>query len=32
MFGTFVMQVLGHLHHYAGIAGVRMGGYLTRRV
>lgn len=32
MFGTFVMQVLGHLHHHAGIAGVRMGGYLTRRV
>ncbi len=32
MFGTFVMQVLGPLHHHAGIASVRMGGYLTRRV
>ena len=32
MFGTFLQQVLGPLHHHAGIAAVRMGGYLTRRV
>lgn len=32
MFGTFLQQVLGPLHYHAGIARVRMGGYLTRRV
>jgi hypothetical protein len=32
MFGTFVMQVLGPLHQRAGIASVKMGGYLIRRV
>ncbi len=32
MFGVFVQQVLGPLHHHAGIIRVCMGGYLTRRV
>ncbi|HEY5947456.1 MAG TPA: hypothetical protein VIV40_18260 [Kofleriaceae bacterium] len=32
MFTTFVQQVLAPLHHHAGIAAVRMGGYITRRV
>jgi hypothetical protein len=32
MFGTCVMQVLGPLHQRAGIASVKMGGYLIRRV
>jgi hypothetical protein len=32
MFATFQVEVLAPLHSYAGIAAVRMGGYLTRRV
>jgi hypothetical protein len=32
MFNTFIVQVLAPLHQRAGIAAVKMGGYLTRRV
>ena len=32
MFGTFVDQVLKPLHQHAGIAAIRMGGYIDRRV